>query len=79
MDYTTYTVKAGDRWDTIAYIAYGDPLAMYEGVSVTNLIIESNKEIPCDIPLTEGIVLRIPVIDVTQTSEEFLPPWKRTT
>lgn len=70
MAYTIYTVKKGDRWDSIAEKAYGN-------ISYMSFVIEQNHEIPLDIPLTEGITLRLPVIDVVKSDEELLPPWKK--
>lgn len=72
MEYTTYTTKTGDRWDLVAYQAYGDHTAM-QG------IMEANPTVPIPPPLDAGIQLRIPIIE-TQTTEvktQLLPPWKR--
>lgn len=61
----------GDRWDTIAYGYYGDPM-MYEP------IIAANPGIPIVPVLPSGLKLRVPVIDTTGTiPAEELPPWKR--
>jgi hypothetical protein len=76
-EYTQYIVKEGDRWDTIAREAYGDPLAMYNGRSFTNFVMEQNQEIPLDMPLVPGTILRLEVVEVAETNDELLPPWKR--
>lgn len=90
-DYTTYTTRQGDRWDNIAYAAYGDVFATMEvdnsdsEISMPNLqqtlmeaIINANPTVPITAQLPSGIELRIPIV-VTQPTinEANLPPWKR--
>jgi len=67
-----YIVKEGDRWDSIAFKAYGDP-TMYAG------IIESNPSAVISPVLMPGQRLTIPIIEQTeiQIDSEDLPPWKR--
>lgn len=71
MKYVQYVTSEGDRWDLIAYKAYGD-------VSKMNAIIQAN---PLTFPLAvlpAGLTLRIPVLEGTDLiSPELLPPWKR--
>jgi hypothetical protein len=84
MDYTTYTTKDNDRWDLIAFAAYGAlklSIQNDEGVSeeadAMDLIIQANRAIPVDAILDAGIVLRIPIVEFIETKTERLPPWKR--
>jgi phage tail protein X len=67
---TTYTVTEGERWDTIAYKAYGDVNRLPE-------IIAANPGVPITERLEAGTVLNIPVISDPDTDTELLPPWKR--
>lgn len=69
--YTTYTTKEGDRWDTIAYAAYGDPTKMEP-------IINANPTVPITAKLPAGITLRVPIVEQqTGVDANLLPPWKR--
>jgi phage tail protein X len=70
MEYIPYTSKQGDRWDSIAYDAYGDEKYMKE-------IADANIEIALDVPIPAGTLLRIPVLDIVQINKELLPPWLR--
>lgn len=69
--YTIYTTSEGDRWDTVAFKAFGD-------VQQMPVLIASNREygIPAQFPA--GLKLRIPILAETGlTSPDLLPPWKR--
>ncbi len=68
--YTEYTTKQGDRFDLIAFKAYGD-------ASRSGDIIKANRGIAIAPVLPAGIKLLIPVIDVATISADNLPPWKR--
>lgn len=70
MTYTKYTAVYGDRWDTIAYKAYGDPMKM-------GTIIEANPRVPKSALVPEGTILYIPVKDRDSVNVTSLPPWKR--
>lgn len=67
-----YIVKDGDRWDTIAYKAYGD-------TSLVNVIIEANTSAVISPVLTAGMRLVIPILETgeVEIDSELLPPWKR--
>jgi len=67
-----YIVKEGDRWDSIAFKAYGDA-AMYAG------IIEANPNATISPVLVAGQRLTIPIVEQSeiQIDSEDLPPWKR--
>ena len=67
-----YIIKDGDRWDTIAYKAYGDA-ALFNG------IIDANPSVIVSATLIAGNRLIIPILedgDITINSQ-LLPPWKR--
>jgi phage tail protein X len=65
---------AFERWDTLAWKYYGDPLAYGK-------IIEANPALDIGAVLPSGVVVLIPVLplaEVTQTlAAKDLPPWKR--
>jgi len=67
-----YIVKDGDRWDTIANKAYGDPLRF-------NQIIEANVATVISPLLVAGTRLIIPIEDEAdiEIDSSDLPPWKR--
>lgn len=69
---TQYITKEGERWDHIAYKAYGR-------ASLIQPIIEANPAVPITPRLAAGTVLVIPVIPETdvKTDAELLPPWKQ--
>jgi nucleoid-associated protein YgaU len=68
--YTTYTTIEGDRWDTVAWKAYGDATRYPE-------IAAANRTIPLDDVLPAGTILQIPIADVVTLDVSLLPPWKR--
>lgn len=67
-----YIVKEGDRWDSVAFRAYGDA-TMYA------VIIDANPDAIISPVLTAGQRLIIPVVEQTEIEidSEDLPPWKR--
>ena len=69
---TQYIAKEGERWDQVAYKAYGR-------ASLIKPIIEANPVVPITPRLAAGTVLVIPVIAETdvKTDAELLPPWKQ--
>jgi len=71
--FAEYFTVEGDRWDTIAVKAYGDPLA-FRG------IIDANPGLPLRPVFEGGIKILVPVLagdeePVADTAN--LPPWKR--
>lgn len=70
MTYTAYKTVEGDRWDTIAFKAYGD-------ATQYGKIIEANPLIPKGVVLPSGLTLYIPVEDRPSVNTSLLPPWKR--
>lgn len=71
-EFVEYIVKQGDRWDTIAFKAYGDP-------TLFNGIIEANTATVISPILEAGTRLIVPILEIAeiQIDSELLPPWKR--
>lgn len=69
---TQYIVKEGERWDSIAYKAYGRASLMHD-------IILANPLVPVTPRISGGTVLTIPIIsdNNVKTDKELLPPWKQ--
>jgi phage tail protein X len=67
-----YVTKQGDRWDTIAFKAYGD-------ASLINGLIEANPSIVISPILEPGVRVVVPILETgeIQIDSELLPPWKR--
>lgn len=70
MEYTRYTTVQGDRWDTVAFKAYGD-------ATQYSAIVEANPTVPKGPVLPAGTILNIPVIDSPTVDTSILPPWKQ--
>lgn len=70
MSYTKYITVEGDRWDTIAFKAYGDPL------KITPLI-EANPKVPKSPILPSGLTIFVPLMEKATANTNILPPWKR--
>lgn len=69
--YLRHVTGSGQRWDSLAYLYYGDALA-YER------IVAANPQIPIVPALPGGIVVLIPIIESPDVvASEELPPWKR--
>lgn len=69
---TEYITNEGERWDGIAYKAYGDPTAVED-------IINANPDVAVTATLEAGIRLQIPIKETlaVETDTSLLPPWKR--
>lgn len=68
---TSYIAIEGERWDTIAFKAYGNALQFNE-------IIDANPSISIVDVFEGGEKLIIPIIEVSATTDKsLLPPWKR--
>ena len=68
---TPYQVQEGERWDNVAFKAYGDP-------SLTKPIIAANPTVSITDTLPSGLVLYIPVLtpdDMPDTPTQNNPPW----
>lgn len=71
MSHRKYIASEGERWDNVAWAAYGD-------VSLMNELIAANPEVPSFEVLAGGTVLKIPVIVTpVSTTQDKLPPWKQ--
>lgn len=67
-----YTVKEGERWDSLAWKFYGSVKAM-------SVLIENNPTIPLANVLPAGTQIIVPILDNTADAviKTNLPPWKR--
>lgn len=63
-----HQIKAGERWDLLAYHYYGD-------VGEMSRLMDANPHIPLCETLPVGQSLFVPVIAVKATSQADLPPW----
>lgn len=68
-EYLPMLTLEGDRWDLIAYRAYGD-------VAKQDLIIAANPELAITPMLPAGVTVRVPVLAETTSQIQTLPPWK---
>ena len=71
-NFVEYVTKQGERWDTIAFKAYGD-------ASLVNGLIEANPTIVISAILEAGTRVIVPILESgeIQIDSELLPPWKR--
>lgn len=67
---TSYTTKAGDMWDAIAYNAYGS-------TAHTSRLIMANPEYSDIYFFPAGIVLTVPDLLKTDVDASNVPPWRR--
>lgn len=72
MNVVEYVVKDGDRWDLVAYKAYGD-------ATLFNGIIEANPAVVVTATLIAGTKLTIPILEDgdIEIDSQLEPPWKR--
>ena len=69
--YTDYTTEEGDRWDNIAFKAYGDAQQM-------PAIIAANRNLGIPESFAAGVKILVPILTENDlTSPDNLPPWKR--
>lgn len=70
-EFTEHITQQDERWDTIAYKAYGD-------ATEVNRIIEANPKVPITPVLPAGIRILIPIIETVsvEVDDKLLPPWK---
>lgn len=71
-NYTLYTTLEGERWDQIAYKAYGNAMLVAP-------IISANPGILIEDKMPAGVKLLVPIIDQSEAPvpTQELPPWKR--
>lgn len=81
MEVTEYITKEGDRWDNIAYRAFGTCTNDVEidGVMMNPIdaIIQLNPDVPITDVLAAGIKLYVPIVEQNSVETSLLPPWKR--
>lgn len=74
IDCIEHITVEGDRWDTLAWRYYGDPMAY-------GRIIEANPALDISTILPSGQVVLVPILPLAETrqalQDEDLPPWKR--
>jgi phage tail protein X len=70
MKQAKYITVQGDRWDTIAYKAYGD------ATRITPLV-EANPHVPKSAVLPSGLTINVPLMEVETVNTNLMPPWKR--
>ena len=81
MAYTKYSTKEGDRWDNVAFAAYGtvNNVTDIDGTekNAISIISKANPDVPLDDIIPSGIVLYIPILEQASiTQNKQLPPWK---
>lgn len=64
----TYTTRAGDTWDIIAYRLYGDEFRMTD-------LQKANPDYLNVVVFDAGVVLTVPAVETPVVST--LPPWKQ--
>lgn len=69
-EFTEYITQEGDRWDTVAWKAYGDATRYLE-------IAEANPDVALLPVLPLGTRLLVPVSTPVEQDKNNLPPWKR--
>lgn len=64
--------QGAERWDSLAYKAYGSDYDLKK-------IQEANRHIPLQAIIPSGVTIIIPLVDSVDESidEANLPPWKR--
>lgn len=68
MTSSTYTTRAGDTWDIIAYRVYGDEFRMSD-------LQAANPDLLGTVVFSAGVVLSVPTIEAPAATT--LPPWKQ--
>ena len=74
-DCIEHQVLEGQRWDTLAWIYYGDATAY-------GRIIQANPALDITTHLEAGTMVLVPVLPLAEVQQQIpqdsLPPWKRT-
>lgn len=67
----TYTTSAGDMWDKIALVVYGD-------VKYTEYLMNNNQDpiLLATVIFAAGVTLQTPTLPITQTINTGTPPWR---
>lgn len=74
-DCIEHHVLEGQRWDTLAWIYYGDATAY-------GRIVQANPALDITTHLEAGTIVLVPVLPLADVQlvqeQDNLPPWKRT-
>ncbi|EDV4562869.1 hypothetical protein HX41_004150 [Salmonella enterica subsp. enterica] len=71
MMFLEHVTRDGERWDSLAWQYYGDPLGYPR-------IIAANPHVAITPVLPSGLLLLIPVIEAEEANtEEDIAPWLR--
>lgn len=65
-----HTIRAGERWDSLAYRYYGDVFLM-------TYLVNANPHLAFAESLPQGETIFIPVIKNQTNHHDELPPWLR--
>lgn len=65
-----YTTTQGDTWDIVSLKNYGSE-------KYVDTLIDANHEYRLTFTFSAGVVLQVPALTTTETSQTNLPPWKR--
>lgn len=67
-----YITTSHERWDNIAFKAYGN-------AALSELIIKANPEVNITDVIEPGTILNLPILEGFEatTDIQLLPPWKR--
>ncbi|MFT4098987.1 MAG: hypothetical protein QM651_17845 [Rhodoblastus sp.] len=72
--FVEYTTRPGDRWDLIAYSAYGDADRYGPIVDANRALFATDPLTPLPRVLPVGLTLRVPLLDAPVTL--VAPPWR---
>lgn len=68
--FISHITTAGERWDLLAWRYYGDATAY-------SPIIMANPSTPIEPVFEAGLIIAIPLIQLSASANLNLPPWKR--
>jgi phage tail protein X len=67
--FITHVTAAGERWDLLAWRYYGNP-------TLYSPIIMVNPSVPIEPAFEAGLIIAIPILQVSNVRTNDLPPWK---
>jgi phage tail protein X len=70
--YIEHMTTAGERWDLLAWVYYGDP-------TLYSSIVMANPSVPIEPVFEAGISILIPILQTSSVMTRDLPPWKTAT
>jgi phage tail protein X len=68
--FIVHITRSGERWDLLAWEYYGD-------ATLYSAIIMANPAIPIDPVFEAGLIIGIPILQVSPIQRADLPPWKK--